>query len=126
MTILLDTHVFLWAIGEPRRLSKKIRTLLESDVVRMLSAASLWEIALKVQAGKLEMAEPTTFLRKHMTALKVATAPVRDDHVLRTFSLPQHHKDPFDRLIVAQALTEDWPIMTEDAMIARYAVDIIW
>ena len=78
------------------------------------------------RAGKLEMAEPTTFLRKHMTALKVVTAPVRDDHVLRTFSLPQHHKDPFDRLIVAQALTEDWPIMTEDAMIARYAVDIIW
>lgn len=126
MTLLLDTHVFLWAIAEPHRLSKKVKVLLESDAVRMLSTAALWEIALKVQAGKLDIGNPVTFLRKHIDMLKVVTAPIREDHVLRTFSLPPHHKDPFDRLIVAQALVEDWPIVTDDAMIGRYAVNILW
>ena len=126
MKLLLDTHVFLWAIDQPDRLSAKARHWLEADVSPFLSVASLWEIALKVQAGKLKIRNPVDFLPKHMAALKVAGLAVKSAHVLRTFGLPDHHKDPFDRLLVAQALNEDCAIVTSDAMIARYPVNIIW
>ena len=126
MRLLLDTHVFLWAINQPDRLSAKARHWLEADVAPFFSVASQWEIALKVQSGKLKIRNPVDFLPKHMEALKVAGLAVKSAHVLRTFSLPDHHKDPFDRLLVAQALHEDCAIVTSDAMIARYPVNIIW
>jgi PIN domain nuclease of toxin-antitoxin system len=126
MRLLLDTHVFLWAISEPDRLSLKARNWLEADVSPFFSVASQWEIALKIQAGKLKIRNPVDFIPKHMKALKVAGLALKSAHVLRTFGLPDHHRDPFDRLLVAQALHEDCAIVTSDAMIARYPVNIIW
>jgi PIN domain nuclease of toxin-antitoxin system len=126
MRLLLDTHVFLWAISEPDRLSLKARNWLEADVSPFLSVASQWEIALKIQAGKLKIRNPVDFIPKHMKGLKVAGLGLKSAHVLRTFGLPDHHRDPFDRLLVAQALHEDCAIVTSDAMIARYPVNIIW
>ena len=126
MRLLIDTHVFLWAISEPERLSATARNWLEADVSPFFSVASQWEIALKVQAGKLNIRSPVDFMPKHMGALKVVGLAIKSAHILRTFALPGHHKDPFDRLLVAQALHEDCAIVTNDAMIARYPVNIIW
>src|SRR6266540_4019297 len=104
MKILLDTHVFLWAIAQPQRLSTKVRKYLESDHGPLISVASLWEIALKVQAGKLQIVAPSRLFEKSIVKLKGIGLPVRTAHVIRTFDLPDHHKDPFDRLLIAQAL----------------------
>ncbi len=104
----------------------KARQWLRGRRFAFFSVASQWEIALKIQAGQVSIRNPIDLLPKHMEALKVASLAVRGAHVLRTFSLPAHHKDPFDRLLVAQALHEDCAIVTNDAMIARYPVNIIW
>jgi len=125
--VLLDTHAVLWAMAEPTRLSRKARRFLASGAGPLVSAATLWEITLKAQAGKLILpASPARFLEAHLAELQAITLPVRPNHVFRTFALPRHHKDPFDRLLIAQALEEGAAIMTADRLIASYPVEILW
>jgi PIN domain nuclease of toxin-antitoxin system len=127
MKVLLDTHAFLWAIREPERLPKRVVNLLTSDDTEAcLSAISLWEIALKIQAGKLDLPEEAAFFAEHMAELGVQTLPIHVAHVNRVFVLPHHHRDPFDRLLVAQAQTEGLPIVTADPAIRRYEVKVLW
>jgi PIN domain nuclease of toxin-antitoxin system len=126
MKVLLDTHTFLWAASEPKKLSKRVRDFITGDHQPLLSAASLWEISLKVRKGKLEMVDAFETLTANIEGLKLTVIPVRAMHALRTLSLPDHHGDPFDRMIVAQALEEGAAIATVDLMIQRYAVDIFW
>ena len=127
MKLLLDTHAFLFAINEPERLSPKVVSLLgDPNVPRWLSAVSLWEIAVKIQIGKLDLPQDSEFYLRHSRALKAQMLEVSGTHSLGLFDLPLHHKDPFDRLLVAQARAEDMILVTLDPFIKRYDVQTIW
>jgi PIN domain nuclease of toxin-antitoxin system len=126
-SFLIDTHVFLWSIREPERLSRKITKLLTADASHaVLSTASLWEIALKVRAGKLSMPDEPGFFVRHAESLGLEMLPIHVRHVNRVFELPDHHRDPFDRLLIAQAIVEDLPIVTIDPAFGAYGVKVIW
>ncbi len=93
----------------------------------LLSAASLWEIALKVRSGKLRLPETGQFVKEHLGRLGiVGILAVDAAHVFRVLELPDHHRDPFDRLLVAQCQVENVPLVTSDPMIPEYAIDVIW
>lgn len=121
---LIDTHVWLWMLTEPDRLQEKVRGLLtETDNEILLSAASGWEIAIKYRLGKLALPEPPRhYVPDRMRRSGTAPLAVEHDHVLRVAELPDHHRDPFDRLLVAQAQTLDIPIITADSQVSVYDV----
>ena len=126
MKVLLDTHTFLWAITDESRLSQRARTLMASAEL-WWSVASLWEVVQKVQIGKLTLPLPAgAFLQGELRASNVHLLPVTASHVVRVESLPLHHRDPFDRILIAQSIEEGWPILTADASFSRYTVSVIW
>jgi len=127
MKALLDTHTFLWAIAEEGKLSHRAKQIYTSSTDLWLSVASIWEILIKVQAGKLPLPEPAgRYLVKKLVENQIELLPITLDHVLRIESLPMHHRDPFDRLLIAQSIEEGWPIVTADPWFSRYPVDVIW
>ncbi|MEW5762516.1 MAG: type II toxin-antitoxin system VapC family toxin [Bacillota bacterium] len=128
MRVLLDTHVFLWWITDDERLSPRAReVMVEGRNTLVLSAASGWEMAVKAQLGRLSVAgDFASFLSEQLALNGIDTLPVTMAHALHVFELPAHHRDPFDRLLVAQALLEGMPIVTADPEIARYPVEVIW
>ncbi|HEV8145235.1 MAG TPA: type II toxin-antitoxin system VapC family toxin [Bryobacteraceae bacterium] len=128
MTCLLDTHAFLWAIGDPRRLSKRADALiLDSKNELMLSAVSIWEIALKVQSGKLVLPASREYFDAHLTQLGVRSVlAISPMHVYGVLDLPPVHKDPFDRLLAAQCLSERMSLISADKIFRDYGVDTIW
>jgi PIN domain nuclease of toxin-antitoxin system len=126
MKVLLDTHTFLWAITDEKRLSPEARRLIASSE-SWWSVVSLWEAIQKVQAGKLSLPLPAgAFLTSELSSNGVRLLPVSVGHVLRVEALPLHHRDPFDRVLIAQSIEEGWPIITADPLFERYAVDVIW
>lgn len=124
---LIDTHVWLWMQTEPSRLRDETLDLLEDAANEIfLSAASAWEIAIKYRIGKLPLPEePTTYVPDRMRRSGTTPLPVEHAHALQTSQLPDHHKDPFDRLLVAQAQLLDLPIVTVDDQIPDYDVTVI-
>lgn len=128
MKALLDTVAFLWWINNDKRFSNRARQIVAGgENILLLSAASAWEIILKVQAGRMEAPEdPGQFVLRHMLENRLEILPIHLDHVLRVSTLPRHHRDPFDRLIIAQALVEDLPVVTSDPQFERYPVEVIW
>jgi PIN domain nuclease of toxin-antitoxin system len=125
--LLLDTHAFLWSIAEPRKLSRRAaRLITDEENQLLLSAASIWEIFLKVQAGKLTIPKAPSFIVDQMAGLRVECLAVEADHVLGLLDLPDLHRDPFDRLLVAQCRREKLPMLTADAAIRRYPIESIW
>jgi PIN domain nuclease of toxin-antitoxin system len=125
--LLLDTHAFLFAISEPEQLSPKARKLLLSpNVERCVSSVTLWEIAVKVHIGKLEMPLDREYYLEHIKALKADTLPVEFRHSLALLSLPLHHRDPFDRLLIAQAKEEHLTLLTRDEAFREYSVETVW
>jgi PIN domain nuclease of toxin-antitoxin system len=126
MKVLIDTHVFLWGLTQQSRLSEKIRALLPvSDV--WISVASVWEIVTKVQIGKLSLPDPVgPYIRAQFAANGVSVLPILLDHVLRIQSMQLHHRDPFDRILIAQSLEESLPIVTSDPQFEKYPVELIW
>jgi PIN domain nuclease of toxin-antitoxin system len=126
MRVLLDTHAFIWAITDERRLSPRARSLIASSEL-WWSVVSLWEAIQKAQVGKLSLPLPAgPFLTGELSSNHVRLLPVSLSHVLRVEELPLHHRDPFDRLLIAQSIEEKWPIVTADPWFARYPVDVIW
>ncbi|HTM14404.1 MAG TPA: type II toxin-antitoxin system VapC family toxin [Bryobacteraceae bacterium] len=128
MKLLLDTHTFLWWNEASPRLSKKALVLLSDPAnTLLLSVVSAWELVLKTQTGKLRLPEslnvyvPTRMAHYAMHALPVSLA-----HALASESLPLHHRDPFDRLLIAQATIEGVPIVTADPEFRRYAIKVVW
>jgi len=127
MKAILDTHTFLWAIAQEGKLSRRAQQIYTGSNDLWLSVVSVWEILIKVQAGKLPLPEPSgPYLVKKLLKDKIEVLPISLDHVLGTESLPLHHRDPFDRLLIAQSIEEGWPIVTADPVFARYPVEVIW
>jgi PIN domain nuclease of toxin-antitoxin system len=127
MRILLDTQCWLWMAFAPERFTTAARRLVEArDNVLYLSAASAWEIAIKHALGKLRLPEPPgIYVPARIAALGVESLAIDHHHALRVATLPPHHRDPFDRLLVAQAQIEDVAILTADALLRAYDVETI-
>ena len=126
MKILLDTHTLLWALTDESKLSERVRKLLPS-ANSWLSVASLWEILIKAKIGKMPLPKPAgPFVMEKLTRNGVQILPVTSDHVLRVESLPDYHRDPFDRMLIAQSLQEKMPLVTADRAFARYPIELIW
>ena len=125
--MLLDTQVWLWMVAEPERLSQSSRALVRASANELLlSAASVWEIAIKFGLGKLELPDgPEAFVPRLMIRTAVTPLPVHHRHALRVAALPLHHRDPFDRLLIAQAQLEEVPVMTADPAFGHYEVEVI-
>ncbi len=128
MKALLDTHVFIWWILEDARLTERVRTMIIDEETELyLSAASCWEIAIKAGLGRIILpARPDLFIAGQMSENAIAPMPIEARHALSVFGLPTHHRDPFDRLLVAQAQMEQMPIITSDPLIRQYKVKTIW
>lgn len=127
MRILLDTQVWLWMLAAPERLSKRSRALIiESSNELVLSAASAWEIAIKHSIGKLPLPEPPIeYVTRLMASTAVSPLPVYHRHALHVSTLPLHHADPFDRLLIAQAQLEALPVLTADSVFRRYDIETL-
>ncbi len=127
MTLLLDTHVFLWLLARPERIRPEVLEQLRAgDSSLMLSSASSWEIATKWAVGRLPLpAPPVDYIPDRMRRLGVMGLAVTHAHTLRTAMLPRHHRDPVDRLLVAQAQTDALTIVTVDRAFDAYDVSTI-
>jgi PIN domain nuclease of toxin-antitoxin system len=121
MKLLLDTHLLLWAAGEPRRLSKQARALIANpDNELLFSAASLWEVAIKRGLGRDDFKVDARLLRRGLLDNGYTELPILSDHVVATESLPLIHQDPFDRILVAQATVEGITLLTIDSLVSQY------
>ncbi|CDI01412.1 MAG: type II toxin-antitoxin system VapC family toxin [Candidatus Competibacter denitrificans] len=125
MKWLLDTHVLLWAAGNPQRLSTQAHALLNAPENELwFSAASLWEIAIKSGLGRADFQVDARLLRRGLLDNGYSELPIRSEHVVALDRLPPLHKDPFDRLLIAQALVEGITLLTADEQIARYPAPV--
>ena len=122
MRLLVDTHVLLWAIAEPERLPASFRERLESpDNDVLFSAASIWELAIKLQIGRLKLPIAPDELAAAAAGMGFDELPVTAAHAAGVHRLPLHHRDPFDRLLVAQAIHEPARFLTADQALTRYS-----
>ena len=128
MKLLLDTHTFLWFLADDPALSSNARTLIEEpENDRWLSLARLWEIAIKASLGKLEIAGSfEEFIVRQFLQNDVAIFEITLTHLEKITTLPFHHRDPFDRLIVAQSLVDRIPIVSVDTKLDEYGVQRLW
>ena len=127
MRALLDTHTFLWAISNDPRLSRQAQRLFVGPSDLYFSVASIWEILIKTQIGRMDLPKPVgAYVVSKLAENRIEVLPVELDHVLRLENLTLHHRDPFDRILIAQSLDEKLPLVTADALFNRYSVQIIW
>ena len=128
MKLLLDTHAFLWWVAASQELSRKARSAIGSARNECyLSVASGWELAIKVSLGKLRIdGALDRFLPEQLAANGFLALPIDLKHTARVATLPFHHRDPFDRLLVAQALEADLKVVTADPVFAKYGVNRVW
>lgn len=128
MRLLLDTHALLWWVADEARLSRRARAAIAvSGNECLVSAATAWELAIKVSLGKLSVdGELSRFLAEQLAVNRFRALPVEVAHAVRVTRLPFHHRDPFDRLLAAQALEEGASVVSADAVFSRYGVKRIW
>ncbi len=128
MRALLDTHAFLWWISDDARLSERCRAIISDGVNEILfSAVSAWEIVVKAGIGRLAVPDNLeNYIPEQVSRNRFEVLPISITHALRVSRLPNHHKDPFDRMLVAQAQVEKVTILTGDAQIARYPIRVAW
>ncbi len=122
MKLLLDTHLLLWVAGEPGRLSTEARNLINNPENELLfSAASLWEVVIKRGLGRQDFKVDPPLLRRGLLDNGYSELPVVSDHVVAIDSMPRIHKDPFDHVLVAQAIVEGITLLTTDSLLAQYS-----
>lgn len=119
MKLLLDTHIIIWSVSEPERLSKSTQQYITSAEAIYVSAVSIWEIGIKTQLGKLQL-NMAAFVTE-LENLGIQELPITWQHAQFTKELPLYHKDPFDRLLVAQAMSEPLTLLTNDVTLNRYS-----
>jgi PIN domain nuclease of toxin-antitoxin system len=126
--VLLDTHTLIWAVDDPARLTPAAVVALQDPANQLLvSAATVWEVAIKVGVGKLTLSGPyRQWMTKALADLGAAVLPVTVEYADVLAGLPFHHRDPFDRLLVAQALVETVPVVSGDAQFDAYGVTRVW
>jgi PIN domain nuclease of toxin-antitoxin system len=128
VALLLDTHTFLWFVGNDRRLSQSAAQRISGPEARVIvSVVSLWEIVIKTGLGKMLLHQPVADLwRESIAHNEMEVLNVAAPHVLALASLPLHHRDPFDRLLIAQAISEGHQIISADTAFDAYPVDRVW
>jgi PIN domain nuclease of toxin-antitoxin system len=126
--MLLDTHTLFWSVEAPSKVSAAAMTAMQDPANdRLLSAATIWELAIKVGQGKIALSIPyRQWMATAITDLKLDILPITVEHAERQSTLPTYHKDPFDRLLIAQALVDGIPIVSADAAFDAYGVVRIW
>lgn len=127
MTLLLDTHAFIWFINGDDKLSEPVKKLI-ADIANQcyISVASLWEIAIKSSLNKLELVNGFDKIADFLEENVIEVLPVEFEHLQYLIKLPLHHRDPFDRLIIAQAVAEDFTLVTQDTSFKNYQVKTIF
>lgn len=121
MKLLLDTHLLLWSAGQPGRLSKKARALIEApDNELFFSSASLWEVVIKRGLGRDDFKVDSRLLRRGLLDNGYSELPIGSEHVVAVENLPSIHKDPFDRILIAQGQVEGITLLTADPTVAKY------
>ena len=128
MRLFLDTHTFLWYIFGDRQLSTAATALLQNPAnEKYLSIASPWEVGVKISTGKLTLSVPLeAYFEEQMKLNSVQTLPITLAHIARVSALPLHHRDPFDRMLIAQSLVEGIPLVSADAVFNAYGVTLPW
>lgn len=128
MKLLLDTHAFIWWANEPEKLSQKALIACKDDSNSLiLSVISVWEMQIKTQLGKLKISRPVEqLIETQQQGNGLQVLPVELAHVLGLSSLPSHHKDPFDRLLIAQTKVEGATLVSADAIFSSYGVNVLW
>ncbi len=127
MKLLLDTHAFMWYDNEPEKLSRRVQELCKDpENILLLSVASIWEMQIKSQLGKLQLRMPLPELIREQQGNGLEILPVEPNHIFALDSLPNHHKDPFDRLLIAQAIVEGAILVSADPLVKQYPVSVEW
>ncbi len=128
MKLLLDTHIFLWWITDDPQLSVNARELIgDGHNALYWSAASSWEVSIKYALGRMPLPEaPEQFLPAEIEKNRIESLPIIDVHAFEAGQLPQHHRDPFDRMLIAQALVESFALLSNDRQLNHYDVEIHW
>lgn len=128
MRVLLDTHAFLWfVLGDEKLSSNARRSIEDPGNEKLVSPASSWEIAIKISLNKYTLSQPyEVFMQKGIAGNSFIILPIELQHTVALTTLPFHHRDPFDRLIIAQAMVESIPVISGDAAFAAYPVTCIW
>lgn len=126
MSLLLDTHVFLWWLVDDPRLSQDARTAIaDGSVLALVSAASLWEAEIKTALGRLELAVDRVDLADEVAANGFTELAITGRYARTAATLPPHHNDPFDRMLIAQAMVDDLRLVTADRIISQYEVSVL-
>jgi PIN domain nuclease of toxin-antitoxin system len=128
MKLLLDTNVFIWLNDAPHRVRDRVMTVIANpDNDLFLSLTSIWEMQIKIQLGKLELRDSLPdILKTQQVENNIQILTINLNHIWSLENLPNHHRDPFDRLLIAQAQTEDMTLVSADGMFELYDVDLLW
>ncbi len=127
MNLLLDTQAFLWFVTQSPLLSSRAKTILETKTPCFISIASVWELAIKVSIGKLTVPQPfRSFIEEQLKLNTIELLPITIADTASMMTLPHHHRDPFDRLIVAQALTQKLTVISSDRTLDTYGITREW
>ncbi|MBD2254476.1 type II toxin-antitoxin system VapC family toxin [Nostoc parmelioides] len=128
MRLLLDTHVLIWSTGNPEKLSERVKNLLlDNNNSWIVSVASVWELQIKYQIGKLNLSSSLpNLIETQQRVNNLQILPIELSHIYALDSLPNHHRDPFDRIVIAQAISEKIPLLSTDTVFDAYPVEKIW
>jgi len=126
MSILLDTHALIWFLDNDTRLPVSTRTQIETTPTVFVSVASLWEIAIKANIGKLDLSAPFSTIEPNLIALGISQLPITFKDLEVYLSLPLHHRDPFDRILIAQAISYSLYLVSQDTQMDAYAIHRLW
>ena len=128
MNLLLDTHAFIWWLTDQSHLSaRSLQALMNNDNTGTLSVASIWEMPIKLKIGKLSVVgDLKDIVQQQVQVNRIQLLAISSVHALKTLDLPLHHRDPFDRMLIAQALSEEMTLITTDASMTAYGVNVLW